>query len=214
MCSSDLEDRLRAVFTKLVGTVFFISSFLLIGLIPIAEALILFLIGDKWLPSVPFLQILAVAGIMYPVGEINLNILQVKGRADYILRLQTIRKLITIPIIIVGVYLGLMYLVAGIVLISFLDFFSSSYYSGRFIGFSTFQQLGKALPYLIILTITASLTWVLGVYVSFLHSGIVLVLQGLFYFSLSVIAFEIFRLDAYIEVKGIVFSLLRKKTNR
>lgn len=210
----DQEDRLRTVFNKLVSTVFFISSFLLIGLIPISKALILFLLGEKWLASVPFLQLLAVAGIMYPVGELNLNILQVKGRADYILRLQTIRKLITIPIIIIGVYLGIMYLVAGIILISFLDFFSSSYYSGRFIGFSTVQQLGKALPYILMLTVIAVLTWVLGVYISTLHSGIVLGLQGLFYFALSVLVFEVFKLDVYVEVKAIVFSFLRKLTKR
>lgn len=204
------EERLKNAFNKLVGTIFFVTSFLLIGLIPMSKALVLFLIGDKWLPSVPFLQLLAVSGIMYPVGEINLNILQVKGRADYILKLQSIKKLISIPIIIVGVYQGLMYLVAGIVLISFLDFFSSSYYSERFIGFSGTKQLKKAAPYIFVFSVIAMLTGAIGHAISNLHPGLVLASQVFFYLTVSIITFEIYKTTEYNEVKSVIYSYIRK----
>lgn len=205
----DDEERLRKAFRRLVSIIFFVSSFLLIGLIPISKAMIQFLIGDKWLPSVPFLQILAIAGILYPVGEINLNVLQVKGRADYILKLQTIKKLISIPVIVLGVYLGLIYLVWGIVLISLIDFFLSTYYSRQLIGFSGIEQLQKALKYLFVFTGIAAATFLIGNSISHLYSGIILVVQALFYLLSSIMVFEVLRMEEYEEVKKIILSFFK-----
>ena len=73
-----LKDGYRQIITM--------SSF---GIIPVmvlmgvlAEPLIVTLIGEKWLDSVLFLQLLCAAGAVYHVNSINLAMLRVFGRVD------------------------------------------------------------------------------------------------------------------------------------
>ena len=44
------------------------------------------------MPSVIYFQLLCLAGMLYPIHAINLNILQVKGRSDLFLLIEVIKK--------------------------------------------------------------------------------------------------------------------------
>lgn len=66
----------------------------MIGLASIADPLIKVVFGEKWIPSIPYFQILCFAGMFYALHAINLNILQVKGRSDLFLKLEIIKKLL------------------------------------------------------------------------------------------------------------------------
>lgn len=76
----------------------------MLGLAAIAKPLIILLIGEKWLPAVPFLQIICFSGMLYPLHAINLNILQVKGRSDLYLKLEIIKKIIAVITIFIGIF--------------------------------------------------------------------------------------------------------------
>ena len=63
-------------------------------LIVVAKEGFVFLFGEKWLPAVPYFQILATASIIRPISSYNLNILKVKGRSDLFLKVEIIKKII------------------------------------------------------------------------------------------------------------------------
>ena len=62
----------------------------------LATPLFRFLFTEKWLPAVPYFQILCLAGILYPLHSYNLNILNVKGRSDLFLKLEIIKKVLVV----------------------------------------------------------------------------------------------------------------------
>jgi teichuronic acid exporter len=210
----DSSERLASNFKKLTSIVFFVSSFFLIGLIPVSGSMILFLIGEKWQESIVYLQLLAVSAILYPVGEININILQVKGRSDIILKLQLFKKLISIPLIIVGIMLGIKYLIVGIIISSFFDFFANSYYSGRIIGYSSWKQIENAFPSIIIMIIVAVLTFVLGKLTADFNVGWVFLFQTMFYGTVSILFFDLVRNYEYLQIKQVVIETNVKLLNR
>lgn len=79
----------------------------MLGMAAVAEPMIITLIGEKWRPSIVYLQMLCFVGMMYPLHALNLNMLQVSGRSDLFLKLEVIKKILAIPTIVIGVIWGI-----------------------------------------------------------------------------------------------------------
>ncbi|MDD2323774.1 MAG: MOP flippase family protein [Bacteroidales bacterium] len=137
----DEEEKLRKAYISFIRMSAYIVFPLMIGLAMISKPLILIVLTDKWLPVVPLLQILCIAGMLYPVQAINLNILNVRGRSDLFLRLEIIKKVIIAITILITWRWGVIALVWGQVVIAFISYFLNTYYTEKFIQYTTWTQL-------------------------------------------------------------------------
>jgi len=108
--------------------------------------MILTLIGEPWLPSVPYLQLLCFAGALYPLHALNLNTLKVQGRSDLFLKLEVLKKMLAAPVIVLGVVFGIEVLIMGMLFNSLVAYFLNSHWSGHMIGYSSGRQLRDLLP--------------------------------------------------------------------
>ena len=144
----DDENLLRNGFKKIIKASTFINFPLMIGLASIADPLIKVVFGEKWIPSIPYFQILCFAGMFYALHAINLNILQVKGRSDLFLKLEIIKKIIgALSIVFVMFFgLGILGLLWAMVFTNLIGFFINSYYSKELINYSSFQQIKDIVP--------------------------------------------------------------------
>ena len=98
------EERLIIAFRKLLKSVTLVTTASLSMLIAVAPSLLLVLIGEKWLPAVPLLQLTTSAAIFYPLHILNLNMIQIKGRTDIYLKIEVLKKIIGIFPVIVGIF--------------------------------------------------------------------------------------------------------------
>jgi len=114
---------------------------LMLALIFIAEDGFRFLFGDKWLPAVPYFQILALASIVRPLSEYNLNILKVKGRSDIFLKIEILKKTIGIVFIVLGFNFGVMGLVISLTVFSFISYLINMFFSGALISYTMIEQI-------------------------------------------------------------------------
>lgn len=118
---------------------------LMLALILMAEEGFRFLFGEKWLPAVPYFQILALASIVRPLSAYNLNILKVKGRSDILLRLEIIKKTIGVVLLVVGLNFQVIGLVISLTVFSYISFIINMYFSGSLISYSIKEQLKDTL---------------------------------------------------------------------
>ncbi len=163
------ESKLKSGFRKIIKTLMFINVPIMIGLIVIAEPLILLLFGEKWVQVVPYFQLLCLPGMIFPLQAINLNILQVKGRSDLFLRVSIIKKIINIMLISIIIILkqGMIGLLWIGVLNSWITYLINSFYSSKLLKLSTLRQLkdiGKTIIAAVIMG--AAVYWV-GQLISF-----------------------------------------------
>ena len=160
----DDEVRLRSGFRKLIRMSAFINFPLLVGLAAVATPLYSLLFGDKWLPSVTYLQLLCFAGMFYPLHAINLNILQVKGRSDLFLLIEIIKKTVFTILILLSLYfkLGILGLIGATVVNSHLSFFINTYFSAKEIAYSTTSQMKDLFPAYMISLIMGGAVYLLG----------------------------------------------------
>ena len=148
--------RLKSAYKKVMQILVFINAPLLLIMSALAEPLFCFLFTEKWLPAVPYFQILCWNGILYPVHAFNLNILKVKGRSDLFLKLEIINKLIVVIVLFVSIQFGIYGLLYGSVFVSIVAFFINTYYTGKFIHYGSFEQI-KDIVLIIFIALVSSI---------------------------------------------------------
>jgi O-antigen/teichoic acid export membrane protein len=159
---SSIQDnpvQLKSGYRKIIKTTMLVTFTMMLGLAAVAKPLIVILIGEKWLPSVPFLQIMCFSAMLYPLHAINLNIINVKGRSDLFLKLEIIKKIIAIPLIFVGIYWGIEALLIGGIFASIISYFLNSHYSANLINYPTKEQLVDILPLLLTAGLISLFVW-------------------------------------------------------
>ncbi|OEY73971.1 lipopolysaccharide biosynthesis protein [Salegentibacter salarius] len=132
--------KLKKVYKDLMKMVVFIVSPILIFAGVLAEPLFIVLFTEKWLPAVPFFQILCLTGILHPIHAYNLNILKVKGRSDLYLKIAIFKKILIVIGIIIGIQFGIYGLLYAQVILSFLFLLINGYYTKIFIDYGPLEQ--------------------------------------------------------------------------
>lgn len=166
------KPRLKSGFKKIIKISAFINFPLMIGLAAIAPSLFNVFLGEKWMPSVFYFQLLCFAGMLYPLHAINLNILQVKGRSDLFLRIEILKKtVLTILIVLSLVFdLGIIGLISAAVLSSYIALYINTYFSAREIDYSAKEQLKDLLPVFLLSIVMGVIVISIGSVLSVNHS--------------------------------------------
>jgi O-antigen/teichoic acid export membrane protein len=204
----DDKPRLKNNYQKLIRSTMFITFVLMLGMAAAAEPMIITLVGEKWRPSIIYLQMLSFVGMMYPLHALNLNMLQVSGRSDLFLKLEVIKKILAIPTIVIGVIWGIKIMIIGMMVNTLVAYYLNSYWSGRFIGYSFKQQVVDILPSFGLALTMAVFVYILGLFLpfSYLWVLIIQIIAG----ALFILLFcEITRFRDYLFVKEIVIEKLK-----
>jgi len=162
----DDDEKLLKAYSSFIRLSAFVVFPLMIGLAVVAEPLIRLVLTEKWMPTVPLLQLLCIAGMLYPVHAINLNILNVKGRSDLFLKLEVIKKILVTFAILITFSFGVKAMVIGQIFTSFIAFFINTHYSSKLINYGAWEQIKDLLPIALITLLMA-----IGVYMATLIAG-------------------------------------------
>lgn len=144
------DERLLRAFRIIIKTTMLVSSLLLIGMAACAKPLIYVLIGEQWLPCVPMMQIMTFILMLYPLHQININMLFVQGRSDINLVLQIVKCVLAIGPICLGIFVGIYWMLFGSVVTGWIALIFNSYYSGKKFNYKWWMQLKDVAPSLVI----------------------------------------------------------------
>jgi len=195
--------KLKTGYELLIKNTMFVSFVVMIGIAAVARPLVLTLLGEKWLPSVPYLRLLCFAGMLYPLHALNLDMLKVKGRSDLFLRLEVIKKLLIIPTIVLGVVFGIKVMILAIIGDSVISYLLNGYWSGMMVNYPVRQQVADLTPLFVISLLIGGLVFLAGNILP-LKPVLALCVQLAIGTFLGVGAAKLFRLDAYKEIRGAV----------
>lgn len=143
---SNDDQQLRHAYRRVLKLVIFIVAPTISLMVIAAEPIIRLLLGAKWLPAVPYFQLMALGALFQPIHNYNLNVLQVKGRSDLYLKLEIIKKICIVVAVVVGLRYGVYGLIWGQVAVSVASLFINTHYTARFLDYSMRQQLYDLLP--------------------------------------------------------------------
>lgn len=158
------EERLKTVYIKIMQMVIFLVAPVLVIMAVLAEPLFRFLFTEKWLPAVPYFQILCFTAIMYPIHGYNLQILIVKGRSDLFLKLEILKKVMISVIILISFRYGIYGLLYGGLILSVVGFFVNTHFSGKYLNYTAWQQTRDLLPIIVISIAAGSVVYFVDYY--------------------------------------------------
>lgn len=121
--------------------------FFVMLIVALAKPLILFLLTDKWSGAIIFVQVYAFAIVFDPICQLNLNLLQVKGRSDLFLRLEIIKKIIATAILFAAIPFGVLAICISKVIYGQIAVIINTYYTGKLFGLGYWKQCKDFLPY-------------------------------------------------------------------
>lgn len=124
----------------MVQTLFFIAP-ISITVIVIANPLIFVILTKKWMPMVPYLQLLLIIGLLYPIHSLNLQLLIAQGKTKLNFNISLIRNTLRVLNIIIMFRYGVINIIYGELFISLIALFINGYYTKKMIGYGIFEQL-------------------------------------------------------------------------
>lgn len=199
--------KLRNAYKQIIKSTMLITFVFMLGMAAIAKPMILTLIGEQWLPSVIYLQMLCFVGMFYPLHALNLNMLKVLGRSDLFLRLEIIKTVLAVPVIIIGILYGIKIMILGMLINTIIAYYLNSFWSGKLIGYSSFEQVKDIFPSFLLAFTVAAIVYIIGNVIDFSNIWI-LVTQLIIGAVLTIILAEIFKLNSYLTLKEIIFNQL------
>lgn len=204
----DERERMVNAYRRIIKTTMFITAVGMFFLGAISEPLLYCLIGPKWHEAATYLPLICISSSLYPLHAINLNMLQVQGRSDLFLGLEIIKKIIALGPLFIGAFVGIMPMLYTNIIIGIISYFLNSYYTGKFLKYSSWMQLKDVAPSYGIATLVAVSIYFLK-YLP-ISNWIILPIQLVLGFFILIAVCQQIRMREFIEIKGIIQSYLKK----
>ncbi len=99
------------------------------------------LLDESWQAAVPYLQLLCVAGMLYPLHALNVNLLNVKGRSDLVLKVGFVKKAVNLTLLVVAIPYGVIGIVISQVIGTILALIPNTFFSAKLIDYGLSEQL-------------------------------------------------------------------------
>ncbi|MBQ3559424.1 MAG: lipopolysaccharide biosynthesis protein [Agathobacter sp.] len=140
--------RVKNMMRTSVTTSVYIIFPIMMGLAAIAPAFVQILLGDAWMPCVPYMQIYCFSLAFTPVHTCNLQAINAMGRSDIFLKLEIIKKVYGIVILAAAVYFfdtPLAIAMTGL-FSPWIGWFINAFPNKKLLGYSYVEQMKDILP--------------------------------------------------------------------
>ena len=206
----DQREKFAESYRQVLMVVAFMLFPVMTGIAAVAEDLFALLLGDKWMPTVPYLQILCLTGLFQPLAIIAYNILKVKSNGAIILRLEVAKKALMTLILVVTIPHSVKAVAWGLVAMSFCEFAINFAASTRYSALGIGQVIRSLLPTVVITTIMVVVVRGVGSVMSEFGLATRLaaeIASGVISYALLALAF---RLEAFSEIRVLVGKMISK----
>ena len=196
--TQDDRTRITEMTRRAIKTSTYIMAPLMMWMAFSAEPIVRLILTDKWIDCVPYLRIFCISFMFYPIHTANLNAIKAMGRSDIFLKLEIIKKIVGMILLVSTMWFGVMVMAYSLLVSSVISQIINSWPNKKLLNYGYLEQLIDILPGI-------ALAVVMGVCVCFIGfipmpTIIVLIVQfivgGVFYITVS----KILRLESYIYI--------------
>lgn len=161
----DDNERFNQIFISYLRIAGFVLFPLMIGLAVLAEPVIAVLLTERWLPIVPLLQIICMSMMWLPMMQANVSVLDAKGRSDYHLHSEIIKKILAVFILLSTLPFGIKGVCLGMLIYSITDLIVVIAYSRKLTSIGYRGQLKIFIPSLFLAFSMGGIVWLATYYI-------------------------------------------------
>lgn len=151
----DDRAQIKSMTRRSIVTSVYVMAPLMMGLAGCAEPLVSLILTDKWLPCVPYMRIFCITYMFWPVHSANLNAIKAMGRSDLFLRLEILKKIIGIGLLLCTMRISVMAMACSLLISSVTSQIINSYPNWKLLNYRYLEQLRDILPSILLAVIMA-----------------------------------------------------------
>lgn len=174
MASAERE-QIKGIMKRTLKTSTFLVFPMMVGLSFVSKNLVGFLLTDKWIECVPYLQVYCAVYAMYPIITLNKAVIKALGRSDTYLKMEVFKKMLFVIILLSFVRYGTIWVAYSMLISIFIETVINAYPTGKYIHYGWFEQVKDICPALINSFIMGAIVYAVGLIG--LNPGLELVLQ-------------------------------------
>lgn len=204
----DNMERVRDMTRRAIKTSTFIMMPLMMGLAVCAEPLIRIVLTDKWLPAAFFLRVFCFTYAFYPIHTANLNAIKAMGRSDLFLKLEVIKKVVSIAALVSTMFISVEAMALALPVTSILGQIINSWPNRKLLDYSYRAQLLDMLPQIGLSAVMGAIIFL----IQFLRLSDVatLLIQAPLGALIYIVGSKLLHIDSYEYVKGLIKSYTKK----
>lgn len=146
----DNKEKLKAMVRRSIVTSSFIIYPMMVGMAAVAKPMVSILLGEKWLGCVFFLRISCITLAFWPIHTSNLQAINAIGRSDIFLKLEIIKKILGISVLVISIPFGINVMVIGGAFTSFISTIINAFPNKKLLGYSFVEQWKDLIPSLVL----------------------------------------------------------------
>lgn len=208
--SSEQEnrERVREITRRAIKVSSYIMWPMMMGLSACAEPLVSILLTDKWLPCVPFMRVFCIVYAFYPIHTANLNAIKALGRSDIFLKLEVLKKIIGIILLIISMPYGVMIMAYSLLISCIASQLINSWPNRKLLNYYYTDQIKDILPAIILSMFMFAVVWCFN----FLPLGpvVILLLQISVGTIVYIVGSMIFKIDSFEYMMFVIRQILKK----
>ena len=205
----DDKEKVKTMTRRAIKISVFIMSPLLMGLAFCSNNVISIILTDKWLPCVPFMVILCVTFMFQPIHTANLNAIKAMGRSDLFLKLEIVKKVVGISLLLITMNISVMAMAYSLLVSSVFDQIINSWPNKKLLNYSYLQQLKDIAPSILLAVGMGAIVYCWNF--AGLGTVVTLILQVLTGVVVYIAGAKLFKNDSFEYVLETVKGLVKRK---
>ena len=204
----DNKDKVKSMTRRAIKTSTYLMAPMMMGLAFCSNNIVRLVLTEKWIECVPYLRIFCITYMFWPLHTANLNAINSLGRSDWFLRLEIIKKIMGLTVLLLTMWHGVMVMAYSLLLTSVLSQIINSWPNRKLINYSYIEQLQDILPSILISVFMGICVSLVNIFkLPILIKLIIQIILGvLIYISMS----EFLKLESYKYIKNIAKSLIKR----
>ena len=159
----DNKGAMISMIKRLTMTISYITFPLMFLLILLAKPIFVLLYSDRWLPSVPYFQVLCIVGLSSCLQAVNTQTIAAIGKSKLMFQWTLIKRTVGMTFMVGGLFLFAMKgFLVGIIIYNWFCYFVNIGLVSKYIGYKWKRQLGDLVPVTIVSLLAFVISWLAG----------------------------------------------------
>ena len=174
---SDDTTKFTDGYLRIIRLLSFVICPVMLGFVAIADDMFLLLLGERWMPTVPYFEILALSGLFYPLAIVSYNVLKAKSDGRVILRLEILKRVIMTAVLCYTIPRGVESVAWGMTAMAAVEFMLNTVTAHRYLSCGKLAVLKAVLPSLLLSMVMFGGLYLLDPVIEPLHVALRLLLS-------------------------------------
>lgn len=207
--AQDSKETVKAMTRRAIKTATYVMMPMMMGLAVCAEPFVKLLLTEKWLPCVPYLRIFCFTFAFYPMQTANLNAIKAMGRSDLFLKLEIIKKILGLALLLCSMWHSVMAMAYTLIISTIAGQIINSWPNKKLMDYSYLEQIKDISENIFLSVIMGAAVYLISLLS--LPAFLILIIQIICGISIYVAGSIVFKIETFSYLLKIIKSFLKRK---